>query len=89
LKDSSLPAEIKPFFLQVDKALGASQLLIMGFLANCTLSKRSEILEKASVSDSLKDALIKSPLDDKIFDLPLNEVQSIPCSSKSERFPLW
>jgi hypothetical protein len=75
LKDSSLPAEVKPFLLQVDKALGASQLLIMGSLANCTLSKRSEILEKACVSGSLKDALIKSPLDDKIFGLPLNEFQ--------------
>ena len=75
LKDSSLPAEVKPFLLPVDKALCASQLLIMGSLANCTLSKRSEILEKARVSDSLKDALIKSPLDDKIFGLPLNEVQ--------------
>ena len=75
LKDLSLPAEIKPFFLQVDKALGASQLLIMGSLANCTLSKRSEILEKARVSDSLKDALIKSPLDDNIFGLLLNEIQ--------------
>ena len=75
LKDSSLPAEVKPFLLQVDKALGASQLLILGSLANCTLSKRSDILEKARVSGSLKDALIKSPLDDKIFGLPLNDLQ--------------
>jgi hypothetical protein len=75
LKESSLPVEIKPFLLQVDKALGTSQLLIMGSLVNCTLSKRSEILEKARVSDSPKDALIKSPLDDKIFGLPINEVQ--------------
>lgn len=74
LKDSSLSAEVKPFLLQVDKALGASRLLIMGSLANCTLSKRSEILEWTRVSDSLKDALIKSPLD-KIFGLPLNQVQ--------------
>ncbi|XP_052083457.1 uncharacterized protein LOC127720708 [Mytilus californianus] len=75
LKDSSLPPEVKPFLLQVDKALVASQLLIMGSIANCTLSKRAEILDKAKVSDNLKDALIKSPLDDKIFGLPLNEVQ--------------
>ena len=47
----------------------------MGSLANCTISKRSEILEKAKVTGSLKDALIKSPLDDKIFGVPLNEVQ--------------
>ncbi|VDI27842.1 Hypothetical predicted protein [Mytilus galloprovincialis] len=75
LKDSSLPPEVKPFLLQVDKALGASQFLIMGSIANCTLSKRSEILDKAKVSDNLKDALIKSPLDEKIFGLPLDEVQ--------------
>ncbi|VDI40126.1 Hypothetical predicted protein [Mytilus galloprovincialis] len=50
----------------VDKALDASQLLIMGSIANCTLSKRSEILDKAKVSDNLKDALIKFPLDEKI-----------------------
>ncbi|CAC5375593.1 unnamed protein product [Mytilus coruscus] len=61
--------------IPVYKALGASQLLIMGSIANCTLSKRAEILDKAKVSDNLKDALIKSPLDDKIFGLPLNEVQ--------------
>ncbi|CAG2224371.1 unnamed protein product [Mytilus edulis] len=73
LKDSSLPPEVKPFLLQVDKALGASQLLIMGSIANCTLSKRSEILDKAEVSDNLKDDLIKSTLDEKIFGLPLDE----------------
>ncbi|VDI23639.1 Hypothetical predicted protein [Mytilus galloprovincialis] len=57
LKDSSLPPEVKPFLLQVDKALGASQLLIMGSIASYTISKRSEILDKAKVSDYLKDAL--------------------------------
>jgi hypothetical protein len=56
MRNSSLPAEVKPFLLQVDKALGASQLLIMGSLANCTLSKRSEILEKARVS-AIKEQL--------------------------------
>ncbi|VDH95101.1 Hypothetical predicted protein [Mytilus galloprovincialis] len=59
----------------VDKALGASQLLIMGSIAYCTLSKTSEILDKAKVSDNLKDALINSPLDEKIFGLPLDEGQ--------------
>ncbi|CAC5376980.1 unnamed protein product [Mytilus coruscus] len=29
LKDSSLPPEVKPFLLQVDKALGASQLWVL------------------------------------------------------------
>ncbi|CAG2243241.1 unnamed protein product [Mytilus edulis] len=33
------------------------------------------LLQKAKVSDNLKDALIKSPLDEKIFGLPLDEVQ--------------
>ncbi|VDI47407.1 Hypothetical predicted protein [Mytilus galloprovincialis] len=70
-------------FSQVDKALGASQLLIMGSIANCTLSKRSEILDKAKVSDNLKDALIKSPLDEKIFGLPLDEVQKASQSNSS------
>ncbi|CAC5421130.1 unnamed protein product [Mytilus coruscus] len=75
LKDTSLPPEVKPFLLQVNKALGASQLLIMSSKANCTLSKRAEILDKAKVSDNLKDAQIKSPLDDQIFGLPIHEVQ--------------
>ncbi|XP_071123791.1 uncharacterized protein [Mytilus edulis] len=59
----------------------------MGSIANCTLSKRSEILDKAKVSDNLKDALIKSPSDEKIFGLPLDEVQKhlnqIPAPVKS------
>jgi hypothetical protein len=36
--------------LQVDQAIGISQLLLMGTLGNFTLSKRSEILEKSSVN---------------------------------------
>ncbi|VDI81663.1 Hypothetical predicted protein [Mytilus galloprovincialis] len=47
----------------------------MGSIANWTLSKRSEILDQAKVSDNLKDDLIKSPLDEKIFGLPLDEIQ--------------
>jgi hypothetical protein len=42
-------AEIKSLLLQLDKALGASQVLVSGALANLTLSKRSEILDKSSV----------------------------------------
>jgi hypothetical protein len=38
---------------------------VSGALANCTLSKRSEILDKASVNETLKDSLMKSPLTDK------------------------
>ena len=47
----------------------------MGSLGNFTLSKRSEILDKSHVSESLKDSLSKSPLTDKIFGLPLQQVQ--------------
>ena len=68
-------AEIKSLLLQLDKALGASQVLVSGALANFTLSKRSEILDKSSVNETLKDSLMKSPLTDKIFGLSLQKVQ--------------
>jgi hypothetical protein len=44
---------------------------VSGALANLTLSKRNEILDKSSV----KDSLMKSPLTDKIFGLSLQKVQ--------------
>jgi hypothetical protein len=53
-------AEIKSLLLQLDKALGTSQVLVSGALANLTLSKRSEILDKSSVNETLKDSLMKS-----------------------------
>ena len=74
-QDSELLSEVKSFLLQLDRCLGASQLLLMGTLANFTLSKRSEILEKSNVSENLKDSLLKSPLTDKIFGLSLEQVQ--------------
>jgi hypothetical protein len=37
---------------------------VSGALANLTLSKRSEILDKSSVNETLKDSLMKSPLTD-------------------------
>ena len=43
----------------------------MGTLGNFTLSKRSEILEKSSVNESL----LSSPLSDKIFGLSVQKVQ--------------
>jgi hypothetical protein len=55
-------SEFKSFLLQVDQAIGISQLLLMDTLGNFTLSKRSEILEKSSVNESLKDSLLSSPL---------------------------
>jgi hypothetical protein len=48
---------------------------VSGALANLTLSKRSEILDKSSVNETLKDSLIKSPLTDTIFCLSLQKVQ--------------
>jgi hypothetical protein len=39
----------------------------MGTLANFTLSKRREILEKSSVNEILQDSLLRSPLSDKVF----------------------
>jgi hypothetical protein len=60
---------------QVDQVIGISQLLLMVTLGNFTLSKRSEILEKSSVNESLKDSLLSSPLSDKIFGLYVQEVQ--------------
>ncbi|CAG2220358.1 unnamed protein product [Mytilus edulis] len=74
-EDSVVPAEVRSFLLQLDKALGSSQLLLMGSIANCTLSKRAEFLENISIAEPLKDSLLKSPLSDKMFGLPLQRVQ--------------
>ena len=75
LQDKDDLSEVKSLLLQVDQALGASQLLLMGTLGNFTLSKRKEILEKSSVTESLQDSLLHSPLTDKIFGLSLQTVQ--------------
>jgi hypothetical protein len=50
-------AEVKSLLLQLDKALGISQVLVSGALANFTLSKRSEILDKSSVNETLKGSV--------------------------------
>ena len=68
-------AEVKSLLLQVDQALGSSQCLLMGTLANFTLSKRRKILEKSSVNEILQDSLLRSPLSDKVFGLSLQKVQ--------------
>jgi hypothetical protein len=68
-------AEVKSLLLQVDQALGSSQCLLMGTLANFTLFKRREILEKSSVNEILQDSLLRSPLSDKDFGLSLQKVQ--------------
>jgi hypothetical protein len=64
-------SELMSFLLQVDQAIDISQLLLMGTLGNFTLSKKSEILEKSSVNESL----LSSPLSDKIFGLSVQKVQ--------------
>ncbi|CAG2240950.1 unnamed protein product [Mytilus edulis] len=69
-EDTVVRAEVRSFLLQLDKALGSSQLLLMGSIANCTLSKRAEFLENISIAEPLKDSLLKSPLSDKMFGLP-------------------
>jgi hypothetical protein len=51
-------AEVKSLLLQVDQALGSSQCLLMGTLANFTLSKKREILEKSSVNEILQDSFV-------------------------------
>jgi hypothetical protein len=61
--------------LQLDKGLGASQVLVSGALASLTLSKRSGILDKSSVNETLKDSLMKSLLTDKMLGLSLQKVQ--------------
>ena len=66
-KEGDNLAEVKSLLLQVDQALGSSQCLLMGTLANFTLSKRREILEKSSVNEILQDSLLRSPLSDKVF----------------------
>ena len=68
-------AEIKSLLLQLDKGLGASQVLVSGALASLTLSKRSGILDKSSVNETLKDSLMKSLLTDKMLGLSLQKVQ--------------
>jgi hypothetical protein len=68
-------AEVKSLLLQVDQALGYSQCLLMGTLANFTLSERRDILEKSSVNEIRQDSLLRSPLSDKVFGLSLQKVQ--------------
>lgn len=68
--------EIKAFLCQIDRCLGDSQQLTLGSIANLTLAKRQQILEKFTTSDVLKDKLIFSRLDsDKLFSLPIEKVQ--------------
>ena len=71
---ASLP-KVRSFLLQVDKAIGTSQVLLLGSIGNLTLSKRSEILEKSSVSENLKDSLLRSPITENTFGLQFREVQ--------------
>ncbi|CAG2196880.1 unnamed protein product [Mytilus edulis] len=77
-EDTVVPAELRSFLIQLDKALGSSQMLLIGLIANCTLSKRAEFLEIISVAESLRDSLLKSPLTDKMFGSPIQRIQEEP-----------
>lgn len=68
--------ELKSFLLQVDKSLGISHHLILGTLANFTLSKRQEVLDKSNISEVLKESLLLSSLHkDKLFGFSLEKLQ--------------
>jgi hypothetical protein len=56
---------------------------VSGALANLALSKRSEILDKSSVNETLKDSLMKSPLTDKMR----IDLTSLPQGWKEEVVP--
>ncbi|CAG2255471.1 unnamed protein product [Mytilus edulis] len=52
-EDSVVPAEVRSFLLQLDKALGSSQLLLMGSIANCTPYLKEQSFLKTFLSLSL------------------------------------
>ncbi|VDI68573.1 Hypothetical predicted protein [Mytilus galloprovincialis] len=53
-----------------------SQFLLLGTVANFTLAKRQEILEKSTVSEALQQRLVSSPLSkDKLFSVSLEQLQ--------------
>ena len=52
-------AEVNSLLLQVDQILGSSHCLLVGTLANFTLSRRREIQEKSSVNEILQDSLLR------------------------------
>ncbi|CAG2199019.1 unnamed protein product [Mytilus edulis] len=61
---------------RVDKSLGMSQFLLLGTVANFTLAKRQEILDKSTVSEALQHRLVSSPLSkDKLFSVSLEQLQ--------------
>ena len=69
-------SDLRSMLLQVDKSLGMSQFLLLGTLANFTLAKRQEILEKSTVSEALQQRLVSSPLSkDKLFSVSLEQLQ--------------
>ncbi|VDI20410.1 Hypothetical predicted protein [Mytilus galloprovincialis] len=72
-------SDLRSMLLQVDKSLGMSQFLLLGTVANFTLAKRQEILEKSTVSEALQQRLVSSPLSkDKLFSVSLEQLQAPP-----------
>ncbi|CAG2256905.1 unnamed protein product [Mytilus edulis] len=69
-------SDLRSMLLQVDKSLGMSQFLLLGTVANFTLAKRQEILDKSTVSEALQQRLVSSPLSkDKLFSVSLEQLQ--------------
>ena len=69
-------AELKSLLFEVDKSLGVSHYLTLGTLANFTLAKRQDTLDRSNLSDALKEQLLFSPLDkDKLFSVPQDKLQ--------------
>ena len=80
-------SELRSLLSEVDQSLGVSHLLTLGTLANFTLAKRQDTLDKSRLSDAVKDQLLFSPLDkDKLFGVPqdklLEEVSKAPPTVK-------
>ncbi|VDI14508.1 Hypothetical predicted protein [Mytilus galloprovincialis] len=65
-------SDFRFMLLRVDKSLGMSEFLLLGTVANFTLAKRQEILDKPTVSEALRQRLVSSPLSkDKLFSVSL------------------
>jgi hypothetical protein len=68
--------DLRSFLLQVDRCLCASQYLNLGTIANFSLARRQEILQKSNVSEFIKETLLFSPLHkDQLFGTSLRKLQ--------------
>ena len=64
--------ELKSLLFEVNKSPDVSHFLCFGTLANFTLAKRQDSLDKSHLSEALKDRFLFSlSICNKLFDLPL------------------